>query len=73
MFCYFIYGLELTLKFISFLYKQIWLTFTRDALSSLTHKMRIYVTRRAKITIKDLVLNLPLLPLSVMQAMSQAK
>lgn len=73
MFCYLIYELELTLKFISFIYKQIQLTFTRDVLSSRTHKIQFSVTRRTKITIKDLFLNFPLLPLSLMQAMSQAK
>lgn len=64
MFSYLIYELELTLKFISFIYKQIQLTFTRDVLSSLAHEIQLSVARRTKITIKDLFLNFPLLPLS---------
>ena len=59
MFCYYIYGLELAPKLISFSYKQLWLTFTRGTLSSPPHIIVIYVARRAKITIKDLFFKFP--------------
>lgn len=46
---------------IHFLYKQIWLTFTRDVLSSLTCTIVKYIVKTVKITLKDLFLNFPLL------------
>lgn len=73
MFCYCIYGLELNLKFISYFYKQIWSTLTRDALSSLKYIIVMYIAKSVKITIEDLFFNFPPLPFSVMQAMTQNK
>lgn len=69
MFCYCIYRLELNLKSLSFIYKQIWLTFIRDALSSLTYVSVMYLARTVNITIKDLFLSFPPLQFSVTQAM----
>lgn len=69
MFCCCIYRLELNLKSFSFSCKQIWLTFIRDVLSSLTYVSVMYIARTVKMTIKDLFLSFPPLQFSVTQAM----